>query len=86
MTEQEALSSLYQESQSPVVRRRASSGTWSRRANQASAKPAVDQPPSKLIFQVLPFWKKWKLDITFSRTLLEDFMDRYATVDASLTY
>jgi len=77
MTEQEALSSFYQESQSPpIMRRRASSGAWSRRPNRTSAKPAIEQPPSKLIFQVLPFWKKWKLDITFSRTLLEDFMDR----------
>jgi len=76
MAERETLSGLYQEASSPIIRRRASSGVWSRRPNRNSAKPAVEQPPSKLVFQVLPYWKRWKLDITFSRTLLEDFMDR----------
>ena len=63
-------SSLYPSPPVPSLRQRGSF-VHSRSIAQSTAEPAP-----KMIFSVLPYWNKWKLDITFNRTLLEEFMDR----------
>jgi len=56
-----------------VTIRQRTSSAHSRSIVQSSIE---QQPTPKLIFSVIPYWNKWQLDITFNRTLLEEFMDR----------
>ena len=63
-----------------AIRQRVSSAHSHSRSMVHSTTEQEQEPPPKLIFSVLPYWKKWQLEVSFNRTILEEFMDRYVYI------